>query len=106
MEPVFVKMLEIATIDAFSSEAAAMSNTYNEDVQSQLKAVFEDCVGVDEPENEKNIVDLIFGIHSSLVYEVFLLKMTTEVKWIFKAPELRKFIFEVANVQLTHIKKK
>ena len=104
MRPVFFKLFDIATQHAFSEQAAKVGSIYSEDQIKKLKSIYDDALGVEEGDFEENICEQLFGVQSKLIYEVFLEKVTTEVKWIFKAAELRKLLFQVANIETKHIK--
>lgn len=83
-----VQLEKLATCYYAVSGVYAPSEAYKEPVE-------------DDP---YNFIDVVFGVQGRLDYEVFLLKVTDQGKWIFDACKLRELIWKHAEVDANHIK--
>lgn len=56
-----------------------------------------------EDDDPNNFMDLIFGVQSKLLYEVFLEQVSTKGTWIFNPVELREIVWKIADKPLLHL---
>ena len=49
-----------------------------------------------------SLLEDIFGTKSTISYNEFVERVSKEASWIFNAPEIRKRIFEAAEVEMKH----
>ena len=56
-------------------------------------------------EEQDSLLDDLFGVTSKVQYEVFVEKMISDVKWAFDAVQIRKRIFNTAEIKERHITK-
>lgn len=84
-------MFKIATIVIWKSNNK-LAGLYDQEEEENLERGLMVAAGIEDQE-EFGLLEMIFGVQSSVLYEVFIENMTGPAKWGFDAAHIRKVVF-------------
>ena len=98
LKPAFKKMCALVTTELF--DLAHLKIQYSTADKKKLVKAAEELLDGDDG----SWLDAVYGNNSTLVNAKFLEQVTSVGKWIFDAAHVRAKLFELAKVQVKHIK--